>query len=100
MKKIVLLCNMGLSTSALVTKMKNYAKEKGYDYDIEAFPFMEAESVGVEADCILIGPQIRFNLEKVKKMFPTIPSSDIEMIAYGTLDGGKVIEYARKLMNE
>jgi len=38
MKKILLLCAAGMSTSLLVTKMKNSAKEKGIEVEIEACP--------------------------------------------------------------
>lgn len=38
MKKILLLCAAGMSTSLLVTKMKNSAKEKGIKVEIEACP--------------------------------------------------------------
>ncbi len=100
MKKIVLLCNMGLSTSALMKKMIDYSKTAGYDYEISAFPFMEAEDAAADADCILIGPQIGFQLDKVKSMFPQIPNAVIDMMDYGMLDGKKVVESAKALMGD
>ena len=36
MTKIVLLCAAGMSTSALVRKMKDAAKAEGYECDISA----------------------------------------------------------------
>ena len=38
MRKIRLFCAAGMSTSLLVTKMQNYAKEIGYDCDVVAYP--------------------------------------------------------------
>ena len=36
MKKILLCCSAGMSTSLLVTKMKKVAEEKGIDVEINA----------------------------------------------------------------
>ena len=100
MKKIVLLCNMGLSTSALMKKMKNYAEQEGLDYDINAYPVAEAAAVGREADCLLLGPQISYQLDKVKKALPDKPVEAIDMRSYGMLDGKAVINQAKKIMGE
>ena len=38
MKKILLMCNAGMSTSMLVSKMREAAEAQGYDCTIEACP--------------------------------------------------------------
>ena len=43
MTKIVLLCAAGMSTSALVRKMKDAAKAEGYECDISAHSVSEAK---------------------------------------------------------
>lgn len=98
MKNIVLLCNMGLSTSALMKKMKDYAASIGQEYEINAYPVSEASTVGPSADCILLGPQIGYQLSKVKALLPDVPVAQIDMTAYGMLDGAKVLHQAQKLM--
>ena len=100
MKKIVLLCAAGMSTSALVNKMKAYAEKSGYEYDISAHPIAEATTYGADADCVLLGPQVRFNLAEVKGKLPGKPVEAIDMRAYGMMDGAKVVETARKMMGE
>ena len=57
MRKIVLLCAAGMSTSMLVTKMKKYAESEGYDCEINAHAVSEAKQYGAEADIVLLGPQ-------------------------------------------
>lgn len=100
MKKILLLCAAGMSTSALVSKMKAYAEKCGYEYEISAHPVAQATTYGPDADCVLLGPQVRYNLEEVKAKLPDKPVESIEMTAYGMMDGAKVVEMARKLMGE
>ena len=85
MKKIVLLCNQGMSTSAL-------------DYEVNAYSVDSAETTAKDADVILLGPQIRYKKNDVQKQFPDKPVEVIDMSAYGMLDGKKVVVLARKLM--
>lgn len=93
MRKIRLFCAAGMSTSLLVTKMQNYAKEIGYDVDVVAYPISEASVYGPEADIVLLGPQVRFQLNDVKKQLgPDKIVEPIDMRAYGMMDGKKVIE--------
>ena len=67
MKKIILLCNGGLSTGILVKKMKAAADAAGYECEISAAPVSDAEEVGRGADIILLGPQVRFQMDIVKQ---------------------------------
>ena len=63
MKKIVLLCASGMSTSILVNKMKEAAAAAGKDYEIAAYSASEAATKAADADVVLLGPQIRFSKE-------------------------------------
>lgn len=65
MTKIVLLCAAGMSTSALVRKMKDAAKAEGYECDISAHSVSEAKNYQ-SADMILLGPQVRYRLKEVQ----------------------------------
>lgn len=62
MRKIVLLCAAGMSTSILVVKMQEAAQAIGYDCDIHAYPVAFAKEKGRDADIVLIGPQVRFKV--------------------------------------
>lgn len=95
MKKLILLCNGGLSTGILVKKMKMAADEKEYECEIKAFPVSSAEEEGQDADLILLGPQVRFQMNHVKSKV-TCPVISIEPTAYGTMNGEKVLAQARK----
>ena len=43
MRKVVLLCAAGMSTSLLVNKMRDAAKEEGYDCEINAYALATAK---------------------------------------------------------
>ena len=65
MKKIVLLCAAGMSTSILVKKMQEAAKADSFDCEIAAYPTSEAKDKAADADVILLGPQVRFQAKKI-----------------------------------
>lgn len=54
MRKIVLFCNAGLSTSMLVKKMEEEASLIGYEVSIQAYPVVEAQSASKDADIVLL----------------------------------------------
>ena len=99
MKKILLLCNGGLSTGILVKKMKAAAGNQGYECEILAAPVASAEEEGGNADIVLLGPQVRFQMEIVKKQV-ACPVVSIDPVSYGTMNGKKVLAQARKEMGE
>ena len=98
MKKVILLCNQGMSTSALVAKMSAAAKNQGLDYSIAAYAVDTAKTNAADADVILLGPQVRYKLTFVKEILPDKPVEVIDMAAYGMMDGAAVVKRAQKLM--
>ncbi|MDO4198212.1 MAG: PTS sugar transporter subunit IIB [Erysipelotrichaceae bacterium] len=100
MRKIILLCNMGLSTSALMKKMRSAAEAEGYECTVDAYPISEAVTEASDADCILIGPQVSYQINKVKEMLPGKPVEAINMADYGMMNGAKVLAQAKKLIGD
>lgn len=95
MKKIVLMCAAGMSTSMLVRKMQEAAKAMNYECSIAAYPTSEAAKEGSDADIILLGPQVRFAASKVKEQCPGVIVEAIDMRMYGRMDGKGVLEFAK-----
>lgn len=93
----LLVCAAGMSTSLLVNRMKEAAETKGIEFQIEAHPVGQIEKYGEAADVILLGPQVRYELKNVKKMFLDKPVEIINMQDYGTMNGVKVLDTALKL---
>ena len=90
MKKILLVCNAGMSTSMLVAKMKKAAQADGVEVSIEAKSLADA--------IVLLGPQIRYELENVKKLAGSVPVEAIDMRDYGMMNGEKVLKHAMEVM--
>lgn len=100
MRKVLLVCAAGMSTSLLMNKMREYAQSIQYDMEVDAQPFANIDEKGAEADVILLGPQIRFNLNKAKTMFPNKPIEAIDIQAYGTMNGEKVVNRIQELLGD
>lgn len=98
MKKILLVCNAGMSTSMLVAKMKKAAEAKQMDVSIEAKSLSEAKAEISEVDIVLLGPQIRYELNNVKKIAGSVPVEAIDMRDYGMMNGEKVLAHAMEVM--
>lgn len=98
MKNVVLLCAAGMSTSILVKKMEKAAEEMGYKCKIHAHSIASAQEVGTDADIILLGPQVRFQKDKLKEQFPGKPVEVIDMKDYGMMNGKKVITWVKNLI--
>jgi PTS system cellobiose-specific IIB component len=96
---IRLFCAAGMSTSLLVNKMKESAKVKGIEVDIEAFPEGQMDKHLDNVDVALLGPQVGYTLGKAKKVCEPkgIPIDVIPMVDYGMMNGQKVLDFALKL---
>lgn len=61
MKKALIICNAGMSSSVMAKKTTTWLKEKGHDIEIDATTVATGDKVfqSDEYDLILISPQIR-----------------------------------------
>ncbi|UUX35201.1 PTS sugar transporter subunit IIB [Fundicoccus culcitae] len=95
MKQILLLCAAGMSTSLLVTKMRQVASDKNLQVEIEADSVsnLDKKLKEKEIDVILLGPQVGFmkkDVENKVKQYD-IPVALINMQDYGMMNGEKVL---------
>lgn len=97
--KITLLCALGMSTSLLVKKMKKAADNRNIEVEIEAYSVDDIDKQLKTTDVILLGPQIRYRKNKLyaKAKSVNIPIDIVDMKAYGTVDGEKVLDQALEL---
>ncbi len=101
MKKIMLVCCAGMSTSLLVTKMNTAAIRLGTQ--AEVFAVSEADSKNyTDIDVVLLGPQVRYLLGKMQEVMKPkgIPVAVIDSMNYGTMNGEAVLKQALELMKE
>lgn len=97
---IKLFCASGMSTSVLVNKMKEAAKEKGVEVDINAYPESQMAKHVDNMDVALLGPQVGYTLSKAQAICKPkgIPVEVIPMIDYGMMNGAKVLDLALNLV--
>lgn len=93
-KHIYLFCSAGMSTSLLVSKMKAQAEKYDVPVVIDAYPETLAAEKGVDADLILLGPQIAYMLPEIQQQLPGKPVEVIDSILYGKVDGLGVLKAA------
>ena len=68
MKKILLACSAGMSTSLLEKRMKDYINENKLDLDVFAMDSASAKENIDKYDIILLGPQVRFMKGQFEEM--------------------------------
>ena len=101
MRKIRLFCGGGFSTSLLVNKMKDYAASIGYDCLVDAHSYPQVEEFGKDADIVLLGPQIKYEMNNIKaKLGEGVKVEAIDMKAYGLMDGKAVIEHVKDVLGD
>lgn len=102
MNKIMLACSSGMSTSLLVNKMKQAAKDEGIDAEIWAVGQTQVPEEMKKADVVLFGPQMRFLKNKfaneAKEL--NIPIDSIAPVVYGRCDGKAVLAMALDLIKK
>lgn len=102
MKRILLACSSGMSTSLLVTKMEQYAQSIDEEAKIWAVGQDKAKKEMADADVVLIGPQMSFlkgDFQKEASKYG-IQVEVIDMVAYGMADGKKAYEQAVSLIGD
>lgn len=94
MKKILLCCNAGMSTSILVKKLQDFFNKNSYEAEIEAIAVEKLKDFIEKVDLVLLGPQIKFKENEVKvlcdkynKKYEVIPFT-----LYGTMNAEKIFE--------
>jgi len=100
MKKILLLCSAGMSTSMMVKKMKESAAEKNIEAEILALGLDAFEENLEKYDVFLLGPQVRFKKNDFQKVAEQYGKT-VEVINhmdYGLMKGEKVLEMALSLI--
>ena len=69
MKKVMLLCNAGMSSSMMAKKTSEYLKSEGQDIHVDASTTADANDVfdNSEYDMILVSPQVRMLFNEYSK---------------------------------
>lgn len=99
MKKILVACSMGVTTSLLVSKMRTQAEGYAVDVDIQAVPLSEAIEQLATADAVLLGPQVAFAKAQIEEASP-IPVLVIDAEQFARADAAGILANVLKEIAE
>lgn len=99
MIKILLICSAGISTSRLVEKMLDHAKKLNVKVKIKSIGDANKAEIIPDASIILLGPQIRYNIDEVKKASGSTPVIVMDSQDFGLLRGDLILEAALDHLN-
>ena len=85
--KISLFCNAGMSTSLVASKMDDYYKSIGEDYDVEAYDFSAMLDEADESDVIVLAPQVAWAYDDTRKDYPDKKILTLTMAEFGSMNG-------------
>lgn len=102
MLKVMFVCCAGMSTSLLVEKVNKAAKDKGIEMEVYALAEAEARKDLSQADILLLGPQVRYLEDSFDNALEGTGTKlgVVDMLAYGRMDGEKVLQQILDLSNE
>lgn len=99
MKKVILLCSLGMSANVFVMALKEECESLHLTIECEAQPISEALSKAMDADLILLSPQVRYNYDKIVSLFPTKKVKLIEAKEFSELDVTLSIDEIRQIIS-
>ncbi len=97
--KILLVCNLGVSTSLLVASMMKYLP---LDSIVEAVPVSEIEDKINAFDIVMVGPQVAFREKSIREIAEKNGKAVglINPIHYGRNSGDLIVEQVKKILGE
>jgi len=100
MKKILLCCSAGMSTSMLVKKMQEAAVNKEIECHIEAVSVSAFDEFIQDFDVCLLGPQVRFQQDELQKVADRYNKKveAIPAMTYGMMKGDEALNQALSLI--
>ena len=99
-RRIVLLCSAGVSTSLLVRKMEAEAARLGYPCSVSVYSVSEVQEAAGFADVMLLAPQASSNLPEFQVKYPNVKSAVIPKDLYATINAEKILDLAQKISGD
>ncbi len=95
---VLLICSQGASTASMCKKIEEAAANEGMELETYAVAMAMMGDKIDWADVVLVGPQIRFMIDKVRAGAKGKPVEAIDMMAYGMMDGAKVLQQIKGMV--
>jgi PTS system cellobiose-specific IIB component len=97
--KILLVCAGGMSTGLLMKKMEAYWAEQGEELTINAVGLAEYQDVYKDYEVVLVGPQVRYKLEDIKKD-TGLPADVVNSLDYAVANCPNIMKQVKKLLGQ
>lgn len=97
--RILFVCAGGMSTGLIVRKMEKWAEQKGVDLELHATGIGSYDKKWKDYDCILVGPQVRYVIPKMKEIVK-IPVAQIETKDYGMQNVDNIFKLAYQITGQ
>lgn len=102
MINVLISCSGGFSSSLVISKFKEAAKNKGIDVNAWAINSGDFDANIDKADIVLVAPQISFMYESFKEKANKkgIPCFMISQQDYGRCNGENILETVLNILNK
>lgn len=97
--KILFVCAAGMSTSILMKKVEKWGEANQIDLEVKAVGTQVYQDVYQDYDCILIGPQISYMLDKFKDSV-SIPVGVISGSDYALGNAENIYKFSQSLISK
>ena len=99
-RKLVLCCGGGFSSSLLSERVQEEVERRSLDIEVEWRSLSQLENDPVEADCVLIAPQVSPSIDRVRENARDVPVALMGMREYGSMDAAAIVDRALVLIAE
>ena len=101
MKKALLVCSFGMSTSFLTKKVNDLAAEHNVPITFFAKSENALEGELDSVDCILIGPQLAYMEESIlQRVNGKVPVEKIDPAVFGRMNAAAILKQAVHMLRE
>lgn len=100
--KAIILCSWGATSSSLAKNVNDAAKKRNIDLEVDAGSTIDFKKKADEYDVALLEPQVRHlknEIEEIGKKH-NVKVDLIDMQAFATFDGEKVLDQILSLINK
>ena len=98
MKNVTMLCAAGTSTHIFAVKVQEVLDEQNAPVRVNAWSVAQAKEQGVDSELILLTPQVQFEAELVRALFPDKRVEVIDFDAFAAMDTDVVVAQIKEAL--
>ncbi len=98
--KLMLMCGAGMSSSLLANKVNEAIQKRNLDVESWAISEVDVAKYVGQMDVVLVAPQIRFMMKRIKDVLGDVPIEVIDFQAYGSMNGDKIVDHGIRVYEQ